>query len=98
MDEPKFTGLTSAQKRLLTFQGWTVDEAHVRRQPSEATMRSLEKRGLAVVTPIRLRGMTVLECHVPIRVHMAWCSHCERIEKTKIRRVRPLPPPPSAEE
>lgn len=86
MGESNFSGLTQAQKRLLTFQGWTTDEIGVRQQPSEATMRALENRGLATVVPVKWRNMTVLECRIPISVHMAWCSHCERIETAKRHR------------
>lgn len=83
-DEYDFTGLTLAQQRVLTFQGWTAPRgssaatmATIDPQPSREQMAPLVARGLVIEHRVtESRGgipMTWWEYEVPIPVHMAWC-------------------------
>lgn len=80
-----FTGLTKAQQMLLSFQGWCVQDAQVRQQPSKRTVAKLIERGL-VIPHKRGSGFYVMEYEVPIAVHIAWCERCERLASRRVRR------------
>lgn len=71
-----FAGLTLTQQRLLTFQGWCVEDAGRIPQPSKRTVKKLLERGLVVEHINQGRIFSVREYEVPIPVHMAWCQHC----------------------
>jgi hypothetical protein len=70
-----FSGLTRAQKELLTFQGWEPGPKS-RRQPLPQTVAKLIQRGLIVARKVDIMGVTIKAYDVPIHVHAAWCAHC----------------------
>lgn len=69
-----FTGLTVAQQRLLTFQGWPCGEFVPK--PRRSTVQPLIDRGLVVLIPRRVGGIDPARYDVPISVHCAWCMQC----------------------
>jgi len=84
-----FSNLTELQQELLTFHGWRVGQTYpdgsVWFQPRKSTIRKLQVRGLIFahvksIPPSCFGGvyMEVIEWHVPLSVHMAWCEHCSR--------------------
>lgn len=79
MTEYDFSDLTGDQQRLLTFQGWKVGDRL--RQPTPQTARELIERGLVIPHDRTYCGVVFKEYEVPIAVHMAWCEHCETLER-----------------
>lgn len=75
-----FSGLTPAQQRVLTFQGWSMGQG---KQPSKATVRKLVDRGLLVARERKFMATTVTEYDVPIPVHAAWCAWCSQQEQSR---------------
>lgn len=71
-----FSGLTTAQAELLSFQGWSPGCG--RKQPRPSTVRKLIDRGLVVEGTHKVGLATVTTYTVPIPVHIAWCAHCAR--------------------
>lgn len=69
-----FSGLTEAQQRLLTFQGW--EPGCGQKQPTPRTVKKLIDRKLVVPHDMPFMGITVKAYDVPINVHAAWCEHC----------------------
>ena len=72
MADYDFTGLTLAQERLLTFQGWPCGQFVPK--PRKTTVQPLIDRGL--VRPVYVHGAgrtDVARYEVPIAVHAAWC-------------------------
>lgn len=74
-----FSGLTKAQRELLTFNGWQGCQFPPT-QPQARTVRRLLDRGLLIEhkRPVSspFGTMVVSEYEVPLRVHVAWCAHC----------------------
>lgn len=79
-----FTKLTVLQKSLLTFGGWQIGST-VMYQPAPRSVKKLIDRGLLIEVPRKDRSgpwtMTVIEYHVPLDVHRAWCEHCSDMEQ-----------------
>ena len=73
-----FRGLTANQQALLTFQGWTVEDARQRVQPSPKTANKLIDRGLVIAHQFTRYGLSITEYEVPIDVHAAWCDWCSK--------------------
>ena len=71
-----FTGLTDAQRVILTFAGWHPGCG--RRQPAKSTVRKLIARGLVEVRRVEDRGLFAEVYDVPPAVHMDWCAFCDR--------------------
>lgn len=69
-----FSGLTTAQAELLSFQGWTPGCG--RKQPRPNTVHKLIERQLVEVRDVKVLHATVKAYDVPIPVHMALCAHC----------------------
>lgn len=75
-----FSGLTVAQKTMLTFGGWHVGSKFLP-QPQARTVKKLIDRGLLIERRVQQRfavgfNLTLSEYDVPIAVHMAWCERC----------------------
>lgn len=85
-----FSNLTTAQQGLLTFGGWSP--GCNRPQPGPSTVKKLIDRGLLEEYEFRqtVSGgkfrVTVRSYIVPTAVHMAWCSHCDEVEKKRASR------------
>lgn len=74
--EYDFTGLTHAQKWLITMQGWDEQSA-TGPKPQKRTVEPLIARGLIFFKPRHIGGSVPMAYIVPIDVHMAWCEYCE---------------------
>lgn len=70
-----FSGLTEAQRMLLSVGGWAPG-TKVIRQPQPGTVRKLIERGLVQAVDVPFAGITVKAYTVPAPVHIAWCQHC----------------------
>lgn len=76
-----FSRLTPAQEWLLVLQGWHVGsklpDGSPFVQPGKRTVKKLIERGLVVPCERVIDGkpfaMTVIEYHVPLDVHLAFC-------------------------
>lgn len=76
---PDFTGLTAAQQRVLTFQGWRPGPGS-QAQPRPQTMAKLLQRGLAAEREVMFLGVRIKAYDVPLPVHMAWCRRCAELQ------------------
>lgn len=77
-----FSGLTTAQQELLTFQGWEPG-SKLLPKPRPQTVRKLLERGLVVERPVQFMGITIKAYDVPLETHMAWCAWCSEREGAK---------------
>lgn len=83
-----FSGLTPRQGWLLLYQGWRVGQRFPDGspwpQPQRRTVRKLIDRGLmervAVTESPGPLKVTIIEYHVPLHVHMAFCLSCDSKE------------------
>lgn len=71
-----FSGLTTAQKWLLTNQGWEFGP-NSGTGPRRKTVEPLIARGLVIEHKAEFGRPTAYE--VPISVHIAWCERCSAL-------------------
>ena len=77
-----FSRLTTTQKELLTYGGWSVGCQFPPVQPQPRTVAKLIARGLLVHRKTKYgAGFVVDEYEVPVGVHAAWCDHCAKYFK-----------------
>ncbi len=72
-----FSDLSTAQKNLLTFDGWQPGSAFTK-QPTAKTAKKMVDRGLLIEIKRSHNGLSWIEYAVPVAVHMEWCDHCSR--------------------
>lgn len=91
-DALDFSGLTSRKEWLLLYQGWRTGQKFPDGspwpQPQRRTVRNLIDRGLMKRVEVSERAgplkVTVIEYHVPLHVHAAFCLHSSQEEPTHV--------------